>query len=168
MRRKRLPHFLDRLNHTPGGLNHIRPLKKRLITDHAVMQQALISGSRRSMELAGVIELHVDLANIHERSGNLCTHLDGDALIWLNVDQQFIRVQIFHACVAKENERRSSKVDGDLRGSLREAFACAKVKWDAGPTPVVNGEFERNKSLHVGAWGYVGFLAIAGRMRTNI
>ncbi len=119
MRRKCLPHFLDRLNHIPGGLNHICSLKKRLITDHAVMQQALIAGCRSRMKLAGVIELHVDLANIHERSGNLCTHLNGDTLIWLNVDQQFIRVQVFHACIAKENERRSSEMDRDLCGSLR-------------------------------------------------
>ena len=43
MPRQCVPDFLNRLDYTPAGLDHIRSLKECLIPQHAIMQQTLLT-----------------------------------------------------------------------------------------------------------------------------
>ena len=49
----------------PGGFHHIRTLEQRRVAEHAIVQQAFVTGLRRCVEIVGVVEVHVDVADLH-------------------------------------------------------------------------------------------------------
>ena len=67
-----MPDVQDGLDDAPTGFDHVRTLKERWVTGHAITQQALIAGVVFGAEIGFVIEVHVDEAELHDGTGDLC------------------------------------------------------------------------------------------------
>jgi hypothetical protein len=60
-----VPHIEDGLNHAPTGFHHVGALEQRGVADHAIAQQTLVAGAVFRAEIGGVIEIHIDEAELH-------------------------------------------------------------------------------------------------------
>src|SRR5205807_720701 len=95
------PNVEHRLNDAPAGFDHVRALKKSGVADHAVVEKAFVARAVRCAEVAGVVEIHVDEAELHRGARNFCTEAEGDAFFGLNVNDEAIGTGIFYWRAAK-------------------------------------------------------------------
>ena len=95
--RERVPDVDDRLNDAPAGFNHVGALEERRVTSHAIAQEALVAGAVFNAEIIAVVEVHVDEAELHHGAGNFRAEAERDAFFRLDVNDQTIRFEIFHA-----------------------------------------------------------------------
>src|SRR5581483_3532488 len=70
-RRERFPDIQYGVNHRPSSLDHISTLEERRVSDHAIVQQPLITGTGSDAEVVGVLEVHVDATQAHYGAGRL-------------------------------------------------------------------------------------------------
>src|SRR5262249_4679218 len=141
-RRQRVPDVKDGLDYGPTRFDHICALEQRGIADHAVAQEPFVSGGVFDTEVAGIIEIHVDESELHDRAWNLCSKTQCDAFVRLNVDEEPIRFDIFDGSVAKEHKGSSAELNDDFRGALGEALSCAQIKRNTSPAPIVNAQLQ--------------------------
>ena len=64
-----MPYIQDRLNHAPSRFHHVCALKQSGIAHHAVVQQPFLSGAGHVTKVIFVVKVHVDRADIKNRSG---------------------------------------------------------------------------------------------------
>jgi len=69
-----------------------------------------------------------------------------DALIGCDVHQPEVRLEVADVGLTEEHERDLLELDRDLSVSRRHALAGAHVERNAGPTPVINAQLERDES----------------------
>src|SRR5487761_217750 len=89
-RRQRLPHVENRLHNAPTRLDHVRPLKQRRVTDHAFIEQTLISSARLGAEIIRVAEIHIHGAQLHDRAWDFRAKLQRNSFLGLNVHDELI------------------------------------------------------------------------------
>src|SRR5579862_782993 len=159
---QRLPDVDDGFNDAPCGFDHVGALEQGGIADHAVVEQAFVTGAVGSAEVAGVVEIHVDQAELHDRAGNFGTEAERDAFVGLNVNDQLVGPRIVNGAAAEQSEWSAAEADGDFRDAMAEAFAGAEIKGDIAPAPVVNFKFHGYESFGIGVGGDVGFAAVGG------
>ena len=138
------PGVEHRLHHAPAGLDVVGALEQRRIADHAVIDQRLVAGARRGLEIVLVVELHLDAADLHARSRDLGAEAQGHALVGLDVQDQIVRRQALDRRVAEQRERRLLELDGDLGAPLGKRLAGAQIERHAGPAPIVDHQLHRD------------------------
>src|SRR5256885_16515601 len=67
---QRLPYIQNRADYAPASFEHVTALEQCSIADHAVVQQALVTGAGLSAEIISVIEIHVHRTQSHDLAGN--------------------------------------------------------------------------------------------------
>ncbi len=77
------------------------------------------------------------------------------------MNDQAVGLQIFYRGVAEKNEGGAAKLDDDLGHALGKTFAGSKIERDAGPAPVVDLQFQRDKGFCIRIGSHVGLAAIA-------
>ena len=112
-------------------------------------------------KIGPVVEIHVDQPELHDRARNLCAKTQRNTLVRLNVNDQAVGLEVSNARVAEKHERRTAKLDDDLRHAPRQALAGAKIKRHARPTPVVDEQLHGDKCFRVRIGRDVRFTAIA-------
>src|SRR6266436_3653918 len=80
-RRSGIPSGLDRGDNTPGSFDLIGALKQRCISHHAIMQKTLIAGAGRVPKIVFIIKVHVDRANLQDRSRDLGAKAHSDSFV---------------------------------------------------------------------------------------
>ena len=66
-RRQRFPDIQDRRHYVPGSLHHVGTLEQGCVAEHAIVEQALVSGLGRGVEVIRVVEIHIHIADLHHR-----------------------------------------------------------------------------------------------------
>src|SRR5437016_469778 len=159
-RLQRLPYIEHRRNDTPPGFDHVRPLEQGRISNHAVVEQALVTIAGRRPEVVRVVETHVDGALLHDRPRYLRAKPQRDALLRLNGDDQAVAAQGVHGGVAEQMEGGALELNGNLGDSSGEMLARPQIKRDVGPPPVVNEKLHGNKCFRARTRVYVSFITI--------
>src|SRR3984893_9589780 len=131
------------------------------MANHAIAQEALVTGAVFRSEIGGIIELHIHHAELHDGARNFGTEAEGNTFIGLNVNDQAIGFQIADRGVAEKDERRAAKLNPAFGVALRKALAGAQVKRNTGPTPIVNLQFQSDKRFGVRITSDVRFTAIS-------
>ena len=80
-----MPDGKDRLNHAPTRFNHVGALEERGVADHAIAQQALVTGAVFRAAIGGVVEIHFDEAGRLHRAGKLRGAAERSAVRGLDV-----------------------------------------------------------------------------------
>src|ERR1700724_4102117 len=62
------PRVDERLHHAPAGLDAVGALEQDRVTDHAVIDQGLITSARRNLEIILVFESHAHARKRNRRS----------------------------------------------------------------------------------------------------
>src|ERR1700730_13103572 len=156
-----MPHIQDRLNDAPASFHHVGTLEKGGVTNHAVAQQPLVSGGMFRPEVSGVIEIHVYKAKLHYGPRNFGAEAKRDALVRLDVNDQTICFKITHAGVAKEDKGGAPELDHDFSYTARKALAGPQIKRNAGPTPIIDLQFQGHECFGVRIARHVRLAAIA-------
>src|SRR6202011_6169550 len=78
------PGVEDGLHRPPARLDIVGALEQRRVADHAVIEQRLVAGAGRHVEIALIGEVHADVAKLHGRAGALGGELQRDALVRLD------------------------------------------------------------------------------------
>src|SRR5579872_2584784 len=146
-RRERFPNIENWTDHAPTGLDHIGPLEQRRIADHAIVQQTLVSGAGLRSEVVGVLEIHIDSPQSHDRPRNLRRELQRNSFFWLNVKHQLIWHQVLDRRVAEQHEWRAPELDDDVRVLRCKPFSRTNIERNISPAPVVNQQLHGDKGL---------------------
>ena len=88
---------------------------------------------------------HVDRTQAHHRPGSLRGEAERDAFFGLYMENQLVRRQLVDFSVAEEDKRRAAKLNHDVSISRGKMLTGADIKWNAGPTPVIDINFHRNE-----------------------
>src|SRR5262245_38180210 len=80
------------------------------------------------------------------------------------MDDEAVCARVLDWRSAEELEGRAAELNSDFRDALGEPLARAEVKWNVGPAPIVNAEFERNESFVVRIGRDLRFFPIAGEI----
>src|SRR3954462_6233534 len=104
-RRGGAPDVEDWSDNAPGGFDHIGTLEQGRVADHAIVKQTLVAGRDLVAEIIVVVKVHIDRPDIDERAGNLCTEMEGNAFVRLDVDDDAICPEAFDAGLTKQDER---------------------------------------------------------------
>src|SRR4051812_10394371 len=84
--RNRFPNVKNGRNDSPACFDHICPLKKRGVADHAIVKKTFVTCCYLFLEVVAVIEVHVDRAHVNDRTRDLRAEMKGNAFVGLNVD----------------------------------------------------------------------------------
>src|SRR4030095_6849412 len=145
----RLPKIQDWLNSCPARLDVVGPLEQSCVADHAIIDEGLIAGVWRSLEIVLVGEVQSDVAQLHGRPGPLSSEFQPDTFTWLNAKNHPIGMHSLDVCVAEKSKRRLVDTDRYLSYSPLQVFAGPQVEWDTGPTPVIYLQLAGNVGLDI-------------------
>src|ERR1700722_19380945 len=145
--RSLLPGVKKRLHRSPAGFNAVGTLKQDVVTEHAVIDQGFIAGSGFSLEVVIVMKLHLHAANSDWWTGDLGVELQHNAFYWLDADDKVVLRQLLDRCTFEHGQGRFTEFDCYLRAFHTERLAGAQVEGNAGPAPIVDGQFQRHVSL---------------------
>src|SRR5438876_5615871 len=140
-RRQCLPNVERWTNHTPAHLDHISELKQRSITDHAIVQQTLITSTGPSAEIISVLEIHVHCTQPHDRTGDFRRELQRNSLLGLDMKDELVGQKVLDWCIAEENKGRASELDHDLCALRCETLASPQIERNVGPAPIIDRQF---------------------------
>lgn len=136
----------DRVDETPCPMNPIGARKQGLIALHRIVQQPLI-GTWGFINTKGVVVTkgHGDGSKANVRPGLLGHKGVNNALVRLQPEGENVAIKRFSVVEREHEMRRWLELDGHFRQLLGQAFAGAKIKWYAGPAPVVESQLQRGK-----------------------
>src|SRR5262245_24366139 len=103
------------LHHAPARLDAVSTLEQGGIADHAVVDQRLVAGARRGLEIVLVVERHPDARNRDRGPGYLGIDLQIYAFARLDSEHQEIARQSIDRGIAEHCERCPLEIDGHLR-----------------------------------------------------
>ncbi len=83
------------------------------------------------------------------------------------MDHQAVGARVLDGGFSKQHERRSAKLDGDFRHALGETLSSTEIKWNIGPAPVIDLEFEGDESFGIRIRRDVGLVAIRRDSRAS-
>src|SRR5579885_1839373 len=156
-----LPDVGDAVDDLPGSLDLVAANEKRGVALHGVGDQAFVSFRRFDAEGAAVVEIHIDRGEVAFGPWNLGAEANGDALIWLDADDNEVGFQPLRVRWPVEQVGDALELDGDFGAASRETFAVAQVEGDASPAPVLNEEFEGDVGLRRRIGRHAFFLLVA-------
>src|ERR1043165_3600231 len=131
------PAFADAIENFPGRFDLIPSDEQRGIARNYVQQKALISFGRVSAELRVIAEVHADRPHLDARAGNFAIEAQVYSLFGLEPQSERVGIEFCAALRRKQNVRRGPKLDPHLARAQRQSLARPKIKWDAGPAPVI-------------------------------
>ncbi len=137
------PRIEERLHRLPTGFHAVGALKQDVVADHAVVDQRLIAGSRLRLEVILVAEFHLNAVDPDRGSGHFGVELQRDAFGRLDADHKVVLRQRLRGGAAEHGERRLLELDRHFGALDPERLAGAQVKGNAGPAPVIDGQFQR-------------------------
>lgn len=137
-------------------------MEERHVTDHAIVQQGLVTGSGGLLAELMVIEIQRDGVHHHGRSGTFGADHDGDAFLGLDIEDERVGSGIAVDFFTEKHQRSAFEANDDLGEMFGEAFAGAEVKRHVRPAPVFHEETEGGESFGVRMRVDAGFLAVAG------
>src|SRR6266700_2931410 len=151
--RARLPPGIEeRLNRLPAGFHAVGALKQDVVADHAVIEQRLVAGRGLGLEIILVAKLHFDAAGGDRRPRHLGVELQRDAFGGLDADHEIVLSQLLDGRAGEHRKGRLAELDRHFRALEAKRLAGAQIEGDAGPAPIVDGQFQRG----VGLGGTVG------------
>src|SRR6185295_10139810 len=89
-----------------------------------------------------VIKVHIDNAELHHRSRYLCTKVQRDALVRLDMYVDVIRPEAFDRRAPKHHEGRLLELDDNAGVLLGHSLAGSNIEGNVSPSPVVDRELE--------------------------
>src|SRR5215831_4460922 len=156
IRSRATPCIQERLDHSPTGLDPIRPLEQDRVPDHAIIDQRLVAGARCGVKIILVFKCHADARNRDHRTRHLGAELQTDALVGLNADDQEILRQPVNRRVAKHGERSLLELDRHFSSLRLERLSSAEIEWNTRPAPIVDHELECDVGFGCAVWGHIG------------
>src|SRR5262252_8482240 len=153
IRSRATPCIQEWLDHSPTGLDPIRPLEQDRVPDHAIIYQRLVAGARCGVKIILVFKCHADARNRDHRTRHLGAELQTDALVGLNADDQEILRQPVDRRVAKHGERSLLELDRHFSSLRLERLSSAEIERDTRPTPIVDHELECDVGFGCAVWG---------------
>src|SRR5215831_9245134 len=150
------PCIQERLDHSPTGLDPIRPLEQDRVPDHAIIDQRLVASARCGVKIILVFKCHADARNRDHRTRHLGAKLQTDALVGLNADDQEILRQPVHRRVAKHRERSLLELDRHFSSLRFERLSSAEIERNTRPTPIVDHELECDVGFGCAVWDHIG------------
>ena len=112
--------------------------KQSRIPFNAILQQGLASFRRAAAKGLLVAEIQTERANTDTWSRRFDFESEGNPLVGLNTEYQYIWVHVFHRARFKKQHRWALELNGDLRHPLRQPLAGAQVKRHAFPPPAIS------------------------------
>ncbi len=141
-----MPRMFNAVDEGPSRINFISAREERGVTDHGVEDEAFVGLGAGASEARAVVEVHFDRFETELRPRALRLDAQGDAFVGLNPDDQNVCAGS-GVCGVEEDSWGAFEMDGDFPAVLGHAFANPHIKRDAGPAPVVDLEFHRNKGF---------------------
>src|ERR1700722_7651670 len=92
------------------------------VTDHAVVEQFLITGSRLPISELIVIKLQTNRPRANGRTRNFGAYLEGNSFLGLDVENHVIRCNRIRFVDGKKRQRRRLKSNDDAGGPLRHSL----------------------------------------------
>ena len=83
-----------------------------------------------------------------------------DPLIGLDPNRQHVRIDLRRSRPTEQGERRPPELDRDLGHPSGERLAGPNVERDAGPSPRIDAELERDVGFGLGIGGHLRFVAV--------
>ena len=93
-----------------------------------------------SLQVSFVLEIHIDRIQLIAYPGMFDTEVQDDLFVRLDTEDQYVGLSDF-AGGAEQTQGRLLKVNADFGYALFKAFACAQIKRNACPSPVVYIKF---------------------------
>ena len=137
------PGVQERLHDAPAGLDAVGARIQYRVAGHAVVDQRLVAGGRRRVEIVSVPEGHADAADGDRWTRHLGVEFETDAFVGLDAQHQEILRQPVDRRVAEHGDRRRLEADRDLAGPGRQVLASAQVEGHPGPAPIVDRRASR-------------------------
>ena len=81
-----IPCFQNRRGRFPRRFHHVGTMEQTGVTDHAVVEQFLITGSRLPISELVIIKLQTNGPSANGGSWNLRAHLDGNSFLGLDIE----------------------------------------------------------------------------------
>src|SRR5229473_2303454 len=156
----RAPNVEDGIHKRPRRLDGVTAVEERGVAAETIVHQSCVRAARCFSKPFPVAEIHGDVSDAHLGSGPFGPKGNRNTFIGLNVENETIG---FDVALAKNDVGRAAELDHDLRAAFSEALAGSNVEGDAGPAPVVDQKFARDKSLGLGCRIHAGFFAVAQR-----
>src|SRR5215831_2431549 len=151
----------DGLHGPPARLDVVGTLEEGGIADHAVVEQRLVAGGGRRIEIGLVGEVHADVAEIHGEAGPLGGELQRNAFVRLDAQDHPVGIHLVDMRAAEQGVRRLVEADRDLGLALLQVLAGAQVERHARPAPVVDVQLPRHIGLDTRIGRDIGLFAIA-------
>src|SRR5262249_37280529 len=130
------PCIEERLDHSPTGLDPIRPLEQDRVPDHAIIDQRLEAGARLDVKISLGLKCQADARNRNHLPWQLAAELQSDALAGVKAaDQEFLCEPIDRR-VAKHGERSLLELDRHFSSLRLERLSSAEIEWNTRPTPI--------------------------------
>ena len=114
-RRMSRPAIDDRLGGLPGRIDHISPVKKRGVSDHAIIKKLFVACCRGDVTKLVVIKIHFYPASPDGRPWNFSPNLKTDRLLGLDMKDQSVGADRVSFIGVKNIERRAFEVNHDFR-----------------------------------------------------
>ena len=143
------------------------PREQRRIAEHRIEQQRLVGLGHLALEAGAVPEVHHHRRDLHARAGDLRVEPQRDAFVRLHVDHQQVRGQRRRAHPLEDLQRRPVKLNGDLRGPLRQPLAGPQVERHTRPSPAVQLQPQRHERFRPRLRRHARLRAIGGHLRAG-
>ncbi len=156
-RRQSTPDVKNWFNDLPACFDHIGPLEQRGVADHAIEEQAFVARRDLIAKMVEIVKVHIDRTHLYDRSWDLCSEVKRNALVGLDMNNDTIRPKPLDTGLAKQHERSFLEMDDDARMPRRHSFARTYIKWNVGPTPVIDRKLESGEGFRVRQAGDVWF-----------
>src|SRR5580704_11408426 len=124
-------------------------MKKRGISNHAIVQQLFVSGSRRPLAKLRVVEIEMYGVGGKRRAGYFSSHLKRDPFFRLNIKDQPVWGDHLVLVGPKQRQRRGLEPNHNLRHSFSQPFPRSQIERHTRPTPIVDHQFNRRVSLNI-------------------
>src|SRR6516165_8194909 len=123
-----VPHVQNWLNDAPACFDHVRALEQSGVADHAVVKKALVTRAVRGSEIARVIKVHVNEAELHGGAGNLRAEAKRNSLVGLDVNDQTVRARVLDRRPAEKLKRRTAELNGNFSNALGQSLSRAEIE----------------------------------------
>src|SRR5680860_820499 len=141
------PVLEDRVEDLPGQLDLLLLGKKRRVAEQHVEDEAFVGFRTRLGEGSSVGEVHVDVADLHGRAGDLRAEPHRDALVGLDPEDHGVVGEVLGRGLAERQVRGALEDQGHLGDPATESLARAQVEGDTGPASGLHVEPDRCEGL---------------------
>src|SRR5262249_18826448 len=119
------PGIEDGLHRLPARFDIVRALEQGRVSNHAIVEERLVTDVGRHLEIRLVGKIHADIAQLYRRPGLFGREFECDSLVGLDAKDHPVRIHPLDTCAAKQRVGGLMEADGDLGRSAAQIFSGA-------------------------------------------